>query len=410
MKKEEKIFFSILRSIVWGTQVELPTDVNWAEVLNLAANQKCLHAFGVWLKMHRISTPYDKQLLLSTYSVFSHQTRLNILTLNVVNLLTQHHIPAILIKGYGLSVLYPDPDTRDFGDVDIYVGEEDYLRAAELITAAYPDAYWHSDTRGGIHFILVLDKNLDRVVELHRVTMDFTDKRADTLYQNFTHKYLTKPAAIFIDMQSVSVPPLAYNTLYIFMHAWHHFESTGVGLRQLGDWALCLKLAHEQATPTERLALSNEIDQILTALHLKTAWQTFGHILVNELHLPIEAFPLYTTSYKHRANRLLRQLLRDGHGGRPALFQKNNSTQSFKNIIQEIVLMQRFPWERPKQNRVLQKCYTACRLVFEAWQMSKFFPSFAWHELKATIRSKYETDCTHKLHNNIALHVEHKGR
>ena len=148
--------------------------------------------------------------------------------------------------------------------------------------------------------------------------------------------------------------------------------------------------------------LTQEIEQILTALHMKTAWQTFGHVLVSQLKLPVEAFPLYTARYEHRANRLLHQLLRDGHGGRPAMGQKGGKA--------EIAVMKRFPWERPKQNRVLQKCYTACRLVFEAWQMSKFFPSFAWHELKATIRSKYETDCTHKLHNNIALHVEHKGR
>ena len=112
---------------------------------------------------------------------------------------------------------------------------------------------------------------------------------------------------------------------------------------------------------------------MLTAMHMKTAWQTFGHILVNALQLPIEAFPLYTTDYQVRANRLLRQLLRDGHGGRPA---KGDCR-----------LMKRFGWERPKKNRLLQKGYTACRLLFEAWQMAKFFPDLAWHELRATLIS-----------------------
>ena len=110
---------------------------------------------------------------------------------------------------------------------------------------------------------------------------------------------------------------------------------------------------------------------MLTAMHMKTAWQTFGHILVNALHLPIEAFPLYTTDYQECANRLLRQLLRDGHGGRPAKG--------------DCCLMKSFAWERPKKNRLLQKGYTACRLLFEAWQMAKFFPDLAWHELRATL-------------------------
>ena len=49
--------------------------------------------------------------------------------------------------------------------------------------------------------------------------------------------------------------------------------------------------------------------------------------------------------------------------------------------------MKRFGWERPKKNRLLQKGYTACRLLFEAWQMAKFFPDLAWHELIVTIKN-----------------------
>lgn len=370
---QEQLFFSILRAVLWDTPAEVPADTDWQSVLNLAARQKCLHAFSVWLKAHRIATPFDKQLTPTMFMVLQRQARLNQLAISVIELLAQHDISATLIKGYSLSGLYPDPDTRDFGDVDIYVGEKDYERAAEIVTAAYPDAHWHSGTEGGIHYILVIDENLDRVVELHRVTMEFHDKKADALYQAFTLRHLNHSTTLDIYGKAVAVPSAAYNALYVFMHAWHHFESTGVGFRQLGDWALCLKLAHEQSTPEEWQTLTQEIEQILTALHMRTAWQTFGHILVNTLQLPVEAFPLYTTDYQDRANRLLRQLLRDGHGGRP--------------IKGDCCLMKRFGWERPKKNRLLQKGYTACRLLFEAWQMAKFFPNLAWHELIVTIKN-----------------------
>ena len=366
----EQIFFSILRSVIWGTEVAVPADTDWQSILNMAARQKCLHAFSVWLKARRISTPFDKQLTPAMFMVLQRQARLNQLAISMIALLAQHQIPATLIKGYSLSALYPDPDTRDFGDVDIYVGEEHYERAAEIAKAAYPNTHWYSETHGGIHFILVIDENLDRVVELHRVTMEFHDKRADALYQAFTHKHLDCSTTLDIYGHAVPVPSAAYNALYVFMHAWHHFESTGMGFRQLGDWALCLQLAHEQSSPAEWQTLTQEIELILTALHMKTAWQTCGHILINQLHLPYEAFPLYTTDYQKRANRLLRQLLRDGHGGRPT-----------KQGIKEIALMRRFPWERPEKHRVLQVGYTCLRLVFEAIQMAKFFPSQAWHEL-----------------------------
>lgn len=369
-----EVFFSILRSVLWGSLVEIPADTDWKGVLNMAARQKCLHAFSVWNKAHRISTPFDKHLQPTMFMVLQRQVRLNHLAVEVIELLAQHDIPATLIKGYSLSGLYPDPDMREFGDVDIYVGEENYHRAAEIVTAAYPDAHWHSDIRGGIHFILVLDEKQDRVVELHRVTMEFADAKADALYQAFTHKHLAQTTTtVDIYGKAIPVPSAAYNALYVFMHAWHHFESTGVGLRQLGDWALCLSQAHAQASSEEWQALVSEIGELLTALHMTKVWQTFGHLLVQELGLPHEAFPLYTTKYQRRAKRLLRQMLRDGHGGRPATFK-----------LKEIALMRCFPWERPAKNRVLQIGYTFSRLLFEAWQMGKLFPDWAWHDWKAT--------------------------
>ena len=374
MRREDEIFLAILRSVLWGGSAELPQDVDWLSVLNMAARQKCLHAFSVWNKAHRISTPFDKHLQPTMFMVLQRQVRLNHLAVEVIELLAQHDIPATLIKGYSLSGLYPDPDMREFGDVDIYVGEENYHRAAEIVTAAYPDAHWHSDIRGGIHFILVLDEKQDRVVELHRVTMEFADAKADALYQAFTHKHLAQTTTtVDIYGKAIPVPSAAYNALYVFMHAWHHFESTGVGLRQLGDWALCLSQAHAQASSEEWQALVSEIGELLTALHMTKVWQTFGHLLVQELGLPHEAFPLYTTKYQRRAKRLLRQMLRDGHGGRPATFK-----------LKEIALMRCFPWERPAKNRVLQIGYTFSRLLFEAWQMGKLFPDWAWHDWTAT--------------------------
>ena len=373
-REQEYIFFAILRSIAWGTSADVPSNVDWKTILNLAARQKCLHAFSVWTKANRIATPYDKRLQSGVYLLLGRHARLNQLAVDVINLLAQHDIPSTLIKGYSIAGLYPDPDMRDFGDVDIYVGEENYHRAAEIVTTAYPDAHWHSDIRGGIHFILVLDENQDRVVELHRVTMEFYDAQANALYQAFTHKYFSQLDSMTLGDKVVPVPSSAYNALYVFMHAWHHFESTGVGFRQLADWALCLRRAHEQLPPQEWQKLCEDIDVILTALHMKSVWQTFGHILVEQLHLPHTSFPLYTTSYKNRAKRLLRQLLRDGHGGRPAKF-------SYKDID----LMRCFAYERPKNNRLLQILYTTCRKFFEAWQMAKLFPSFAWHEFVATL-------------------------
>jgi hypothetical protein len=108
---------------------------------------------------------------------------------------------------------------------------------------------------------------------------------------------------------------------------------------------------------------------------MKTVWQTFGHILVDQLYLPADEFPLYTEHYQKRAKRLLKQVLRDGHGGRPTKF-----------VLKDVGLMRCFPWERPSKNILLQKLNTVSKLLFNAWQMSKLFPAMAWHKLVATLK------------------------
>lgn len=393
MQREEDIFLAILRSILFGDKQDTPAieqaQVDWRALLDLAFRQKCLHAFSMWCKTHGIATPYDKKLQRNMFVLMQRHARLNHLAKDVMALLAQEDIPSVLIKGYSLACYYPDPDTRDFGDVDIYVGEEHYIQAAEILKAAYPDAHWHSDIRGGIHFILVLDESLDRVVELHRVTMEFADNQANMLYQDFTRRYLEDSTdSVEIYGQWVQVPSVAYNALYVFMHAWHHFESTGVGFRQLGDWALCLQRAHKELSQAQWQALIDDYRRILSALHLMRAWQTFGYVLVNHLNLPADALPFYDPACKKRAMRLMRQLLRDGHGLRPTKFR-----------LHEMTLMRRMAWERPKSNRCLQKAYTFCRLLFNAWQMSKFFPEYAWFDWMAVMnraterRGKNQPNC-----------------
>lgn len=383
---EEEIFLYILRSVLWGddnTQCAMHNaqcamrSEEWGRVLELANRQSCLHAFGVWILQHKVETPYNKTLRANVFATLQRQARLNRLAAEVVGLLQEHGIQAVLMKGYGLAILYPDPDTRSYGDVDIYVGTKDYLRAARVVTEAYPDHYWHSDVWGGIHYIMCLDEKCDRTIELHRVTMEFADMLGNGVLQAYTEHYMKEPLPV-VSLCGVDVPlpRAAYNALYVFLHAWHHFESTGVGFRQLGDWVLAIHHAYRQATPQEWEESVRDIKIILDALRLTPAWQTFGHVAIQTLGLPKEEFPLYTEQYRQRAKRLTRQLLRDGHGCRPA-----------HQPIREIALMRRFPWQRPEENRALQILYTGCRLVFNAWQTGKMFPAYAWTELRANLRN-----------------------
>lgn len=385
MSREEAIFLHIMRGVLWGecaignTQLA-DYHVDWKAVLHIARQQSCLHAVNVWMLKNRIHSPYTEQFRGNVFLTLQRQARLNQLAAEVVALLRDHGIASVLMKGYGLAMLYPDPDMRAYGDVDIYVGEENYMRAAEIVTEAYPDCYDHSDIKNNwVHYVLYLDDHEDRVIEIHRTTAELKNNAGNAAYQAYTVRCLEEASLPSVPLCGMDVPvlPAHYNMLYLFMHMWHHFEETnGVGFRQIGDWVLAIHYAYRHTTSEQWQQQVNDIKHVLDAMTLTTAWKVFGYVAVDILHLPEEEYPLYTHSCRRRGKRLLRQLLRDGHWGRP-----------YRQSIKDIALRRQFHGTRPKHIRILQLAYTIWRLAFETIQRAKLFPDYAWAWCRFALRT-----------------------
>ena len=160
---------------------------------------------------------------------------------------------------------------------------------------------------------------------------------------------------------NVNIPSFTYDSLYIFIHAWHHFVSSGVGLRQMADWMLHLH------TYADRLE-TGIIKSVLQRMNILEEWQTFGWVLVNKFGMPETEFPFYTGKYAHKGEKLYRQLMIDGHCGRET---------RLKFLGEQLYL---FPFSRPAHGRLRQKIYTLCRLTFNTIQLAKLFPGYALRE------------------------------
>ena len=55
-----------------------------------------------------------------------NQLRLKQILASAVSLLRQHGIEPVLLKGFGLAMLYPNPNLRQFGDIDLFVGLDNF--------------------------------------------------------------------------------------------------------------------------------------------------------------------------------------------------------------------------------------------------------------------------------------------
>lgn len=360
---------ALLRAILWDEPLSVdPSVLLEPELWYALHRQQLTHMVAVWALNHGLPVAQPAEQKLRIFTTLQRRQRQNRLLTDLVTLLRRHAIEPVLLKGYSLALLYSNPDMREYGDVDFYIGEQNYERMIPVVREAYPDAFWFSEEHAGLHFSMVLDENLDRVAEFHRVAMELHHMpRADKAFQQFTLDEMHRTRTVELNGVTVSLPSRTYDALYVFMHAWHHFLPCGVGLRQLADWALALREAASEKDLTATL------EPLLNAMHMREVWQTFGWVIVNQLGLPCEQFPLYTDACAAKGEQLFRQLLKDGHCGRERRFRLFGAT------------LYSYPYIRPEHGRLRQKLYTLGRLTFQALQTAKLFPKYAFHDYFGTL-------------------------
>lgn len=334
-----------LRAAMWHEPLSIdPALLREAGFWQEAYRQDCGHLLSVWALAQGYEVFDREAMRLRVYTGLQRQARQNRFLTELITLFREHGIPAVLLKGYGVCAYYPDPTMRDFGDIDLYVGCEHYQEAYSLIAQTYSNAYWLSPAGVGHHFILVVDEKRELVAEIHNLSMDFYGQpKVERLFSDYTERSFACADTLTLYDTAVSVPPISYNAVYLFVHLWHHFLSSGVGLRQLCDWVLCLRALSDRLSPAEWQQFEQQLRPLLQSMHLLSIWQSFGYVVVKYLGLAPTAFPLYAiprstsvashpliTILSHRtfplslkttyrvwqSERLYRQLLADGHCGR----------------------------------------------------------------------------------------------
>ncbi len=143
----------------------------------------------------------------------------------------EHGFKLMVVKGYGLSLNYPNPSHRPCGDIDIWQFGQ-YAEADQAISAAYG---------------LVVDKD-----HHHHTVFSFKgfsiENHYDFLNVHYGHrndeieKLLKEQAqddsvTIAVEGEKVYLPNANLHALFMLRHALHNFASTDMNLRQVLDWA-----------------------------------------------------------------------------------------------------------------------------------------------------------------------------
>lgn len=318
----ETIFLNILKSSLWGTAIAVPQEFDeWGKVFALAKAQSVLGLVANAVLSdaevaRRIPADMQKRLKAFVMSNMATHSMLNNTLVRVFSLLDEAGVRSVLLKGQGLAKNYPLPELRQCGDIDVYVGEENYVKSHSLLSQISTDIDELDNLYRGKHFHVNIGNVL---VEVHRFAYVHPSPRFNEIYQKYALTGLNHNLVrIYFGGARVNTPDDNFNAFYIFNHCWYHIMAEGLGLRQMCDWMLFL---HSRYGSLD----CEYLRKLLEDMDLLVPWKVFGCVLVNYLGMPQDEFPLYDSKYATKSILVLKRILKDGNFGKDTAYVRKRS-------------------------------------------------------------------------------------
>ena len=332
MKDYEKVFLSSIRSSLWGVPVDVPMGFSdWDNVLRLAREQSMLGLVSNCILenseiINSLPASYQKKMKSFLITNMMTHSRLNNSLILAVATLNKAGISPVLLKGQGLARNYRSPELRQCGDIDLYVGVNNYKKSYDALHFIVSDIDDVSELYNATkHFHAQISGT---IIEVHKFADIHYSPTFNNIYQSYADEGLTS-GLVELDFGGIKVntPSDNFNAFYVFNHLWHHFISSGVGLRQVSDLAMFL---HSRAGKLDLDYLKN----LLSKMKLMIPWKTFGCIAVDMLGLPADEYPFYEPRFRDKSLKVLRRILSEGNfGQQTSFFRKHTRGYLYEKIF-----------------------------------------------------------------------------
>jgi hypothetical protein len=142
-----------------------------------------------------------------------------------------------ILKGTGLAHLYPNPERRMCGDIDLWVDgkRDDIIKAFEEAGVKIYDVIYQ-EAKAALF--------LDTEVEIH-----FHPSKMYNPFSNARLQRYFKRNSPFRDDVVITYPDAAFNAVFCMAHMFRHYLEGGIGMRQMLDYYYVLR---ELPLPTGR--------------------------------------------------------------------------------------------------------------------------------------------------------------
>lgn len=232
-------FFLELLQVSLGAREELsqvPTDVEWQQIFNEAQRQAVTGVLVNGLEKLPEHQRPPKVLLLQWIGLVQlnetayklHCNRAKELT----SLFSMAGFSSCIMKGVGIAQIYPNPNRRQCGDIDIWVngGRKEIVR---WLRERYQtgNVIWH-------HIDAEIFGDVPTEIHYHPCWLynPFCNQRLQKWFES------QKQLQMVIDKRiGFAYPTVRFNAIYSLVHLYHHLIEEGVGIRHILDYYFVLK-------------------------------------------------------------------------------------------------------------------------------------------------------------------------
>ena len=315
LDKNQQAFITLVRAGLWEKEARLSQygNMDFMEVYRLSEEQSVVGLVAAGLE-HVEDSLAPQEIALrfvgTTLQIEQRNTSMNKFITFLTEQLRKDNIRFLLVKGQGIAQCYERPLWRSSGDVDLFLDEVNYTKAADSLSVLASKI----DKENSIIKHLGLTIN-SWDVELHgtlcsqiRKSVDkgLIEVQKDTFKNNKYRVWNNNGCDVFL-------PSPGDDVIFIFAHIYQHFFKEGIGLRQICDWCRLLWM------------YKDEIDYSLLELRLKRMrlmdkWLAFAALAVVYLGMPVDAMPFNSSSkkWKKKADGIIALIMESGNFGHAA--------------------------------------------------------------------------------------------
>lgn len=308
----QRAFFELLRAGLWEKDVRLSPfkAIDYSAIMQLAEEQSVVGLVPAGLEhVTDMKLPKDNllQFVGQALQFEMRNISMNLFLAGIIEKLRKEGVYALLLKGQGIAQCYKRPLWRASGDVDLFLSNDNYKNAVNVLTPLANEV--EDENIYTKHIGFKIDK---WEVELHGSLRSELWKRLDNMLDGVQEEIFYGGAvrSWMNGSTQVFMPRADEDLVYVFAHILQHFFKGGIGLRQICDWCRLLY--------TYRDSLNyGLLESRIRKAGIRTEWKVFATLAVDYLGMPGGYMPLYDGSnkWKKKADRLLAFILETGNFG-----------------------------------------------------------------------------------------------